>query len=75
MAWLEGWRQHLFDIGAENVACHGAIDDQWRGEVADAQARDKRRCLPMMGWTPPTASSCQGGAVKSHRREGVHGGS
>jgi hypothetical protein len=33
----QGWCQHLFDIGAEALAVHGAIEDTGRGEPGAAQ--------------------------------------
>ena len=40
-------REHLLDIGAEDVAVDGAVDDQWRGEAVGAQAGNEGRGFPV----------------------------
>ena len=40
-------REHLLDLGAEDVAVDGAVDDQWRGEAVGAQAGNEGRGFPV----------------------------
>jgi len=39
--------EDLFDVGAEDVAIHGAVDDQRRGEPGCAQTGNESRGLPV----------------------------
>lgn len=39
-------RQHLLDVGAEALAVHGAVQQQWRGDPIMAQGGDEGHRLP-----------------------------
>ena len=46
VAWLEGRREELFDIGAEAFAVNGAVEQTGRIDAVIAQGGKKRRGLP-----------------------------
>jgi hypothetical protein len=46
VARLEGWREELFDIGAEAFAVNGAVEQAGRIDAVIAQGGKKRRGLP-----------------------------
>lgn len=47
VAGLKRRYQDLLDVGPEDVAIDGAVDDQRGGETAGAQCCDERRCFPV----------------------------
>ena len=64
VAWLEGRRQDLFDIGEESIAVDRAVDNAWCSKRRGAQARNKGGGFPMTmrdfadqpfaAWSPAT---------------------
>ena len=47
LAWLERRRQHLLNIGEEQIAVDRPVDDHRGGQAAAAQRADKGRGFPM----------------------------
>ena len=53
----------------ELLAIDGSVKQAGRFDPVVTERRQEGRGLPMMGWTPPTASVCQTAGVESHQRE------
>lgn len=47
IAWRKGWRELGFDVGFEDTAVHGLIDDPRRGQAIAAQGGDEGLRFPM----------------------------
>jgi hypothetical protein len=58
---LEGGDEELLDVSAKPLAVDGAVEHAGRVDAVVAQRGQEGRGLPVMGWTPPTASVCQTG--------------
>ena len=47
LSWIQGWCQHLLDVGEEGGAGHRPIEHHRRGHAGQAQRADERRGFPM----------------------------
>jgi hypothetical protein len=61
VAGTERRRQSLLDPRTKAFAVDRAIEHARRGDPIMAQRGEEGGRLPVMGWTPPTASTCHGG--------------
>ena len=63
VARVQGWYQHLLDIGAEALAIDRTIEDAWRSDPAAAQTSDQ-------GWSPSNAREATAPTAASRGRPG-----
>ena len=47
VAGLQGWGEHLLDVGAEALAVDGTIEHARRSDAITSQRRDEGQCAPM----------------------------
>lgn len=52
IARFESWRELCLDVGLEDLAVHGAIDDPGRRQSIASQSGDKGLCAPMPEGSP-----------------------
>ena len=69
VALFQLWDQGVGHVGAEACPVRGPIEQGDGCGTAGAQGGGDGGGLVMMGWTPPTASTCQIGGVVNHPRE------